>query len=307
MSEEAKAPAPTPSPFGGAVPSPFGAVRAIRCHSQSPPAPHAPSLSPPLRAQPPTGDAPAITPFGGAVRAQPSPAHRPAPPKNCALTLLLLLQSATPFGAAAAPFGAPKPAAAAEDGGGDDDDNAVAPEEEAQVEFKPLVTLEEVKTSTGEEDEVHLSDPPFKIRAKLFRYESDTWNKEEKLWKERGTGDVAFLKHKETGVVRLLMRREKTKKICANFTLGSGDKAVQLKPNSGSDRSWCWSCQDFSEEKADTMSILAIRFANSENALEFKKEWLKATGATDSAADAPAPAAAAPEAAPAAAAPAAAE
>ena len=255
MSEEAKAPAPTPSPFGGAVPSPFGA--------------------------PPTGDAPAITPFGGA--------------------------SATPFGAAAAPFGAPKPAAAAEDGGGDDDDNAVAPEEEAQVEFKPLVTLEEVKTSTGEEDEVHLSDPPFKIRAKLFRYESDTWNKEEKLWKERGTGDVAFLKHKETGVVRLLMRREKTKKICANFTLGTGDKAVQLKPNSGSDRSWCWSCQDFSEEKADTMSILAIRFANSENALEFKKEWLKATGATDSAADAPAPAAAAPEAAPAAAAPAAAE
>ena len=183
----------------------------------------------------------------------------------------------------------------------------MAPEEEAQVEFKPLVTLEEVKTSTGEEDEVHLSDPPFKIRAKLFRYESDTWNKEEKLWKERGTGDVAFLKHKETGVVRLLMRREKTKKICANFTLGTGDKAIQLKPNSGSDRSWCWSCQDFSEEKADTMSILAIRFANSENALEFEKEWLKATGGTDSAADSPAPAAAAPEAAPAAAAPAAAE
>ena len=60
----------------------------------------------------------------------------------------------------------------------------MAPEEEAQVEFKPLVTLEEVKTSTGEEDEVHLSDPPFKIRAKLFRYESDTWNKEEKLWKD---------------------------------------------------------------------------------------------------------------------------
>ena len=70
----------------------------------------------------------------------------------------------------------------------------MAPEEEAQVEFKPLVTLEEVKTSTGEEDEVHLSDPPFKIRAKLFRYESDTWNKEEKLWKERDTGDEKLRK-----------------------------------------------------------------------------------------------------------------
>ena len=36
MSEEAKAPAPAPSPFGGAVPSPFGAVRAIRCLSPLP-------------------------------------------------------------------------------------------------------------------------------------------------------------------------------------------------------------------------------------------------------------------------------
>ena len=83
MSEEAKAPAPTPSPFGGAVPSPFGAVRAIRCLSLSPPAPHAASdaLCSALRAQPPTGDAPAITPFGGAVRAQPSPAHRQPRPK----------------------------------------------------------------------------------------------------------------------------------------------------------------------------------------------------------------------------------
>lgn len=48
-------------------------------------------------------------------------------------------------------------------------------------------------------------------RAKLFRYDAEA-----KEWKERGTGDVRFLKHKETGKVRLLMRRDKTLKICAN-------------------------------------------------------------------------------------------
>lgn len=48
-------------------------------------------------------------------------------------------------------------------------------------------------------------------RAKLFRFDNES-----KQWKERGTGDVKFLKHKETGKVRLLMRREKTLKLCAN-------------------------------------------------------------------------------------------
>ena len=35
-------------------------------------------------------------------------------------------------------------------------------------------------------------------------------------WKERGVGDVKFLRHKNSNNVRLLMRREKTHKICAN-------------------------------------------------------------------------------------------
>lgn len=36
--------------------------------------------------------------------------------------------------------------------GGDEDDGAAA-EEECQAEYKPVVQLEEVETSTGEEDE----------------------------------------------------------------------------------------------------------------------------------------------------------
>jgi Ran-binding protein 1 len=77
--------------------------------------------------------------------------------------------------------------------------------------------------------------------------------------------------------VRLLMRREKTMKICANFFVGP---TIDLKVNAGSDRSWVWQCHDFSEEKTD-VTTLAIRFANSENAQKFKDEFEKAKKANE--------------------------
>ena len=49
------------------------------------------------------------------------------------------------------------------------------------------------------------------MRSKLFRFD-----RESKEWKERGTGDVRLLKHKENGKTRLVMRRDKTLKVCAN-------------------------------------------------------------------------------------------
>jgi len=164
----------------------------------------------------------------------------------------------------------------------EDDDNALAAEEEAQVEFQPLVKLDEVKTVTGEDNE----ETTFKMRAKLFRWESDSWEKEVKMWKERGTGDVKFLKDKESGKVRLLMRREKTMKICANFFLLP---TIELKENAGSDRSWVWQCADFSEEKSE-ISVLAIRFANSENAQKFKEAFEEGKAANAKAPASPAPA-----------------
>lgn len=48
-------------------------------------------------------------------------------------------------------------------------------------------------------------------KAKLYRFDKDG-----NQWKERGAGTVKFLKHKETGKVRLIMRQSKTLKICAN-------------------------------------------------------------------------------------------
>lgn len=66
---------------------------------------------------------------------------------------------------------------------------------------------EKVDTKTNEESEEQV----FKMRAKLFKFDRDS-----REWKERGTGDVRLLKHKENGKTRLVMRRDKTLKVCAN-------------------------------------------------------------------------------------------
>lgn len=80
--------------------------------------------------------------------------------------------------------------------------------QEPDVEFAPVVHLtEKVDTKTNEE----LEEQVFKMRAKLFKFD-----RESREWKERGTGDVRLLKHKENGKTRLVMRRDKTLKVCAN-------------------------------------------------------------------------------------------
>jgi len=73
-------------------------------------------------------------------------------------------------------------------------ESSKVPEEEdvvpsPDIHFEPLVKLDEVEVKTLEEDE----DVLFKMRAKLFRFDKPL-----KEWKERGTGDVRFLQHKES-------------------------------------------------------------------------------------------------------------
>ncbi|SCU84433.1 LAMI_0C07470g1_1 [Lachancea mirantina] len=136
--------------------------------------------------------------------------------------------------------------------------------ESPDVHFEPVVTLEKVDVKTMEEDE----DVLFKVRAKLFRFDGEA-----KEWKERGTGDVKFLQNKETKKVRILMRRDKTLKVCANHFISPD---YVLKPNVGSDRSWVYSCTaDVAEGPAEAFTF-AIRFGNKENADKFKAEFEKA-------------------------------
>ncbi|KAJ1995030.1 Ran GTPase binding protein Sbp1 [Dimargaris cristalligena] len=134
-------------------------------------------------------------------------------------------------------------------------------EPSTEVHFEPVVKLAEVETKTLEEDEKVF----FKLRAKLFRFD-----KENSEWKERGTGDVKLLQHKTTHNIRILMRRDKTLKICANHLIAED---MTLSPNIGSERSWVWNvAADFSEGEA-CHEMLAIRFSNAENALLFKEKF----------------------------------
>jgi hypothetical protein len=104
-------------------------------------------------------------------------------------------------------------------------------EDEVDPQFEPVIKLtEQVETKTHEEDEDVLFKMCVRIssnsllsenhlngilstfrRAKLFRFDSSSVE-----WKERGTGDVRLLCHKATKKVRLVMRRDKTLKVCAN-------------------------------------------------------------------------------------------
>lgn len=99
----------------------------------------------------------------------------------------------------------------------------------------------------------------------MYRFDKDG-----NEWKERGTGDLKMLKNAQTGQVRILMRREKTHKICANHLVVDG---MELKASVGSDKSWLYqTVADFSEgeSRAET---LTVRFANADSAKEFKAKF----------------------------------
>uniref|UniRef100_A0A8C5L7M3 E3 SUMO-protein ligase RanBP2 n=1 Tax=Jaculus jaculus TaxID=51337 RepID=A0A8C5L7M3_JACJA len=168
-------------------------------------------------------------------------------------------------------FGTPAPDLANKshdtDGGsahGDDDDDG--------PHFEPVVPLpDKIEVKTGEEDEEEF----FCNRAKLFRFDGES-----KEWKERGIGNVKILRHKTSGKIRLLMRREQVLKICANHYISPD---MKLTPNAGSDRSFVWHALDYADELPKPEQ-LAIRFKTPEEASLFKckfeeaQDILKASG-----------------------------
>jgi len=128
--------------------------------------------------------------------------------------------------------------------------------------YEPVVQLQEVEVDTGEKDEECI----YKQRCALFRFASEC---EPQAWKERGKGDIKFLKHKQTGAIRIVMRQEKTLKLVLNHII---HPLNELKPNSGSDRFWTWRSRDFSSDEPVT-DTFGLRFKTAEIANEFKKEY----------------------------------
>uniref|UniRef100_A0A3Q3X2W4 Ran-specific GTPase-activating protein n=1 Tax=Mola mola TaxID=94237 RepID=A0A3Q3X2W4_MOLML len=140
-----------------------------------------------------------------------------------------------------------------------EDHDSTAEDTNHDPHFEPIVSLPEQDVKTLEEDEEEL----FKMRAKLYRFASENDPPE---WKERGTGDVKLLKHKEKGTIRVLMRRDRTLKI-------SLCPCLHLKPNSGSDRAWVWNTLADYADECPKAELLAIRFLNAENAQKFKMKF----------------------------------
>ena len=96
-------------------------------------------------------------------------------------------------------------------------------------------------------------------RGKLYIYGETLLDKGTgtKKWKERGTGDVRLLRHRENGAIRLLMRQEKTLEVIANFNI---QHEIVLTPHGGSDRAWVWNCFDFAsgEQLEETPTTAAV-------------------------------------------------
>ncbi|KAI1828407.1 hypothetical protein F4861DRAFT_489969 [Xylaria intraflava] len=145
---------------------------------------------------------------------------------------------------------------------GDDEDQV--PESD-DVHFEPVHRLtEKVETVTHEEAEEQV----FNMRCKMFRFVQES-----REWKERGTGPLRLLKHKENGKTRLVMRRDKTLKVCANHYITPD---MKIAPMSTSDRAWLWNVgADVSEGEPEAITV-SVRLANAENAQAFKEAWLKA-------------------------------
>ncbi|XP_035680539.1 ran-specific GTPase-activating protein-like [Branchiostoma floridae] len=111
----------------------------------------------------------------------------------------------------------------------------------------------------------------FTICVKSYRYQMIASEADPAEWKERGVGDVNILQHKtDQGKIRVLMRRDKTIKICANHYI---TPHMEFKLNCGSDRALFWNVTaDFADEEPKA-ELLAIRFANAENASDFKSKF----------------------------------
>jgi Ran-binding protein 1 len=134
---------------------------------------------------------------------------------------------------------------------------------ESSAAYDPVVRLEVIQTTTGEEEEANL----FKQRCVLYRFDPSGPE-----WKERGRGEIKIMQHKTTGKCRVILREGKTFKLRLNHGI---NQLIELVPNGGSDRSWTWSTTDFSEGCGDegTEHTFAIKFKDSNIAQSYKKQY----------------------------------
>ncbi|XP_017484672.1 PREDICTED: ran-specific GTPase-activating protein-like [Rhagoletis zephyria] len=140
---------------------------------------------------------------------------------------------------------------------GDED----SPEAEPELYFPPKVSLPLVDVKTMEDNE----DVVVELRSRIYRFDD---SEDEPEFKERGTGVVKILRHKETNMYRILLRRDKTHKICANHYITS---TMELNKHNNSDKVFVYSTLADLYDLETNPETFAIRFSNPENAAIFKK------------------------------------
>ncbi|XP_011003909.1 PREDICTED: ran-binding protein 1 homolog a-like [Populus euphratica] len=138
----------------------------------------------------------------------------------------------------------------------EDEEAPAGEDEDTGAQVAPIIKLEEVAVSTGEEDEDSILD----LKAKLYRFDKDG-----NQWKERGAGTLKLLKHKESGKVSLVMRQSKTLKICANHLVLP---TMSVQEHAGNDKSCVWHATDFADGELKD-ELFCIRFASVENCKTF--------------------------------------
>ncbi|KAJ4970653.1 hypothetical protein NE237_003752 [Protea cynaroides] len=142
----------------------------------------------------------------------------------------------------------------------EEEENVAGEDEDTGAQVAPIVKLEEVAVTTGEEDEDAILD----LKAKLYRFDKDG-----SQWKERGVGTVKLLKHKVSGKVRLVMRQSKTLKICANHLILP---TMSVQEHAGNDKTCVWHATDFADGELKN-ELLCIRFASVENCKTFMEKF----------------------------------
>ncbi|TXG74421.1 hypothetical protein EZV62_003000 [Acer yangbiense] len=115
-------------------------------------------------------------------------------------------------------------------------------DEDTGAQVAPIVKLEEVAVTTGEEEEDAILD----LKSKLYRFDKDG-----NQWKERGAGSVKLLKHKESGKVLL--------------------PTMSVQEHSGNDKSCVWHATDFAEGELKD-ELFCIRFGSIENCKKFMEK-----------------------------------
>ncbi|CAG9770754.1 unnamed protein product [Ceutorhynchus assimilis] len=136
--------------------------------------------------------------------------------------------------------------------------------ENVHVELAPILPI--VHVSTHEEDEEEF----LKIRAKLYRFDAASDPPE---WKERGTGELKILRHKEKSSFRVVMRRDKTLKVCLNHYV---TPMMDLKRSSNNEKAFIYSVlADYTFETTRS-ECFALKFATVDNAMHFKSSFEKA-------------------------------